>query len=152
MKIASIRIFVLPFLIFLICGQALAADGIRWRGSGGWGAGLPYGRNYDPAAEQSLQGTVMRLDRSAPVRGMADGLHLILKTRDGQVSVHLGPVWFLERQDFSLEEGSSVEVVGSRVIFDGASVLIARQVKKADKVLVLRDGEGFPRWSGWRRR
>jgi hypothetical protein len=45
-----------------------------------------------------------------------------------------------------------VEVKGSRVTFEGKPAIIAAEVKKGDEVLKLRDENGFPMWSGWRRR
>jgi hypothetical protein len=83
---------------------------------------------------------------------MSDGLHLVLKTKEETIPVHLGPMWYLERQEFSVEPGNRIEVVGSRILFEGSPALIAAQVKKADKVLYLREESGFPLWSGWRRR
>lgn len=136
----------------LLCGGASAAEPMAWRGSGGWGAGLPYSRMYDVAAVQTVRGEVVRLEKLIPLEGMADGLHLLLRNREETVSVHLGPVWFLERQEFSLEPGERLEVVGSRVVFEGRPALLAAEVKKADKVLRLREESGLPLWSGWRRR
>jgi len=136
----------------LLCSGAMAQGGMKLRGSGGWGAGLPYNRLYDPATVQTLRGEVLKVDKLTPSEGMSDGLHLMLKTREETIPVHLGPMWYLERQEFSVEPGDRIEVVGSRVMFEGSSALIAAQVKKADKVLYLREESGFPLWSGWRRR
>ena len=142
---------VLVFAGILFCPGAMA-EGLNLRGSGGWGAGLPYNRLYDPAAVQTLRGEVLKVDKLIPGEGMSDGLHLVLKTKEETIPVHLGPMWYLERQEFSVEPGNRIEVVGSRVIFEGSFALIAAQVKKSDKVLYLREESGFPLWSGWRRR
>jgi hypothetical protein len=133
-------------------GGAMAQGGYEVRGSGGWGAGLPYGRLFDPATVQKLQGEVLWVKRLTPEEGMADGLHLLLKTREEVISVHLGPLWYLERQDFSLAAGDSIEVAGSRVAFEGQPAILAAELKKPDKVLLLREASGFPRWSAWQRR
>lgn len=138
--------------VLLVAGGAKAQDGIEARGSGGWGAGLPYGRLYDPVKLRNLQGEVLWVKKLVPADGMADGLHLLLKTREVTLPVHLGPLWYLERQDFSLATGDSVEVAGSYITFEGMPALIATEVKKSDKVLLLRDANGFPRWSAWQRR
>jgi hypothetical protein len=44
-----------------------------------------------------------------------------------------------------------VEVRGSRVTMGGKPVIIAAEVRKGDAVLTLRDDQGVPMWSGWRR-
>jgi hypothetical protein len=144
---------VIVFGLAVIMGGAVRAEsGINWRGSGGWGAGLPYGRLYQTATVQTLAGEVLRVEKVVPEKGMADGLQLLLKTRDETIPVHLGPLWYLERQDFAIDAGEQVTVLGSRITFEGRPALLAAEVRKADKTLKLRDEAGFPLWSGWRRR
>jgi hypothetical protein len=78
---------------------------------------------------------------------------IIVDSKDrGQVHVHLGPVWYLERQEFDLEPGQEVTVQGIRLEEKGASRLIAAQVTVGDSVLLLRDAEGRPMWEAWRKR
>lgn len=144
--------FVTGFLAAgLLLGATTAPAEMKWRGSGGWGAGFPYGKHYNPGTEQRLSGEVLQVDKLTPSEGMSDGLALILRTREESIPVHLGPIWYLERQDFSIVQGSRLEVIGSRVTFDGTAALIAAKVKKSDKVLYLRENSGFPLWTGWRR-
>jgi hypothetical protein len=50
-----------------------------------------------------------------------------------------------------IEPKDKVEVTGSRITFDGKPAIIAAEVKKGDEALKLRDDNGFPVWSGWRR-
>jgi hypothetical protein len=76
----------------------------------------------------------------------------MLKTEDETISVHLGPGWYIENQDVKIQPKDKLEVKGSRVTFEGKPVIIAAEVKKGDEVLKLRDKNGFPLWSGWRRR
>ena len=67
------------------------------------------------------------------------------------MAVHLGPEWYIERLDGKLAKGDAVEVKGSRVTFAGNPAIIAAEVKKGDAILKLRDDNGIPAWSGWRR-
>ncbi len=64
----------------------------------------------------------------------------------------MGPGWFIENQDIKIEPKDKVEVKGSRITFEGTPAIIAAEVKKGDDILILRDENGFPAWSGWRRR
>jgi hypothetical protein len=48
--------------------------------------------------------------------------------------------------------GDKVEITGSRITFQRDAAIIAAEVKKGDEILQLRDGNGFPVWSGWRSR
>jgi hypothetical protein len=131
--------------------QTATGRGMKWQGSGGWGAGAPYARTYDDKTVEALSGTVVKIEHVTPMRGMSAGVHLILKTNAGEISVHLGPAWYIERQDVKLEPGDAVQVKGSRVTFQGTPAIIAAEVKKGDEVLPLRNDSGVPVWSGWRR-
>jgi hypothetical protein len=142
---------VLATLLLTLSPVALA-QGMKWRGSGGWGPGGAYGRMYDPKTVDTVTGEVVKVDRITPMRGMSGGVHLVLKTDKGDVSVHLGPQWYLENQDVKIEPKDTVEVTGSRVTVQGQPALIAAEVKKGDQVLKLRDAAGIPVWAGWRKR
>lgn len=127
-------------------------SGMMWRGSGGWGPGSQYNRTYDPKTVETISGEVTRVDRITPAKGMSGGVHMLVKTDKETISVHLGPSWYLENQDVKIEAKDKVEVKGSKITFAGKPAVIAMEVKKGDEVLKLRDDNGFPVWSGWRRR
>jgi hypothetical protein len=85
--------------------------------------------------------------------GMYPGMTLSLDSKErGRVKVHLGPVWYLERQGVSFQPGDEVRVKG--VCFDsgGETKLVAAEVIKGDHVLLLRDASGQPLWEAWRKR
>lgn len=96
--------------------------------------------------------TVLAVERFTPEKGMSAGLHLQVKTDGGTISVHLGPEWYMERQDVAIGAKDRIEVRGSRVTFEGKPAIIAAEVRKGDQTLTLRDASGFLVWSGWRRR
>jgi hypothetical protein len=79
-------------------------------------------------------------------------VHAIVRTDKGTTSIHLGPGWYIDNQELQLAPGDKIEVKGSRVTFEGKPALIAAEVRRGADVLVLRDAQGFPAWSGWRRR
>jgi len=138
-------------LLLLPLGPGTFAQGMKWRGSGGWGPGDAYSRLYDPKTVETVTGEVVKVDRIVPMRGMSGGVHLVVKTDKGDVSVHLGPQWYLENQDVKIEPKDRVEIKGSRITVQGKPALIAAEVKKGDEVLRLRDDAGVPMWAGWRR-
>jgi hypothetical protein len=130
----------------------LAQPTMKWRGSGGWGMGAPYGRMYDTNTVETIRGVVEKIEMITPMRGMSHGVHLLLKTKKETVDVHLGPSWYIENQDVKIMSGDRVEVTGSRVTFRDKPAIIAAEVKKGDEMLRLRDSNGVPVWAGWRRR
>jgi hypothetical protein len=138
-------------IVAVVLAPVAFAQGMKWRGSGGWGPGEPYGRMYDTKTVETITGEVMKVDRITPMHGMSAGVHLVVKTDKGDVSVHLGPQWYLENQDVKIEPKDKVEIKGSRVTVQGKPAIIAAELKKADQVLKLRDEAGVPVWAGWRR-
>ncbi|MBN1932692.1 MAG: DNA-binding protein [Desulfobacterales bacterium] len=149
------KIVKLILLVFVISQffifNSFAYKGMKWQGSGGWGPEFGYHKMYDPKTVETITGEVISLDKITPIKGMHHGLHLMLKTDNETISVHLGPVWFIENQDIKIEPGDKIEVTGSRITFQGEPAIIAATVKKGDLILELRDENGFPSWSRCRR-
>lgn len=105
------------------------------------------GRSYNPATETTLTGTVENVqETSARGRGRG-GLHLTLRTDSGTSDVRLGPAAYVRSKDFQLTKGDSITVTGSKITLDQQEVIVAREVKKGDKALTLRDAQGRPLWS-----
>lgn len=148
----SLVLAALAMLVFAASSYAQPRQGGMWRGSGGWGPGSQYNRMYDPKTVETISGEVTTVDRITPMKGMSGGIHMNVKTDKETISVQLGPSWYLENQDVKLEAKDKVEVKGARATFAGKPSIIAAEVKKGDEVLKLRDDNGFPVWSGWRRR
>lgn len=145
-----IGLLVVAFVV-LVASVALAQPWKGWRGSGGWGMGNPYQRNYNPATVETISGVVESVNQVTPVKGMSPGIELIVKTDKETIPVHLGPAYYIERLDVKIEKGDKVEVKGSRATFSGKPAIIAGEIRKGDSVLKLRDDAGIPIWSGWRR-
>ena len=115
------------------------------------GMGQGSGRMYNPATETTVKGTVEEVKQIPSARGASSGTHLILKTDKETLKVHLGPTAFLEKEKFTFAKGDQIEITGSKVKIGGADALLAREVKKGDKTLTLRNAQGVPAWSGGRR-
>jgi hypothetical protein len=91
---------------------------------------------------------VVKVNKIPHRRGPGYGVHLVLKTDKGEIPVHLGPSFYLDKQDVKIEEKDKVEVKGSRVTFKGGKqALLAAEVKKDGALLKLRDEDGVPAWS-----
>ena len=152
MKKISKCVVLISILSLFFAPESFAQREMKWRGSGGWGMGSNYNRMYDPKTDETITGKVVGVDRMTPMKGMSYGVHLMLKTDKETISVHLGPGWYIENQDIKIEPKDNIEVKGSRITFEGKPAIIAAEVKKGDEVLKIRDQNGLPFWSGWRRR
>jgi len=143
---------VISILSFLFASESFAQRGMKWQGSGNWGPGTQYGRLYNPQNMETISGDVASVDTIIPIKGMSSGVHLMVKTDKETISVHLGPAWYIQRQDMKIVPGEKIEITGSRITFQEKPAIIAAEVKKGTEILKLRDENGFPVWSGWRRR
>ena len=108
-------------------------------------------RMYNPATETTVKGAVEEV-KTITGRRAWNGTHLTLKTGDKSIDVHLGPAAFLKEKRFSFAKGDQIEVTGAKTEFGGSEAIIAREVKKGEKTLVLRNEQGIPQWSRGRRR
>ena len=117
-------------------------------GSGGDAPRLHYGTMWDAGTVETLKGQVVAVEKYVPGRGGTSyGLRLTMKTDSETVSVILGPVWYVEAQQFKFEPKDTLEVKGSRMSVQGQPTMIAAEVKKGDKALKLRNEAGNPLWS-----
>lgn len=107
---------------------------------------------YDTATETTYKGTVEEVRQHSRAGMAGTGTHLIVKSDDQMLDVHLGPTDFLAAQQMSFAKGDQIEVTGSKVKFGDAEAIIAREIKKGDKTLTLRDAKGVPKWSRGRGR
>ena len=119
--------------------------------SGGWGAETPYGRLYDPTRAHTVHGTVLRVGTGPPMPGMASGIQLQVQTDETTMQIHVGPEWYLERQEIELHEHEVVHVTGALAEVNGQAVLLARAVTVNGHTLLLREAQGQPVWSALRR-
>ncbi len=123
-----------------------------WGTSGGWGPDGHYTRLYDKATVETITGRVASVDEVTPVSTATRGVRLMVVTPKEEISVMLGPSWFVANQDVRIDPGETVEVTGSRVVIEGRPMIIARQVVKGDLVFRLRAQDGRPLWSAWSKR
>lgn len=126
-------------LLLVVLGMVLAAVA-QGPGSRGMGFGP-----YNTASETTVTGTVQAVQQHPGKRG-GMGIHLLLKTKDSILDVHVGPSWYLDKQGVTFAEGDVVEVTGSMLKTNDG--ILAKEIKKGDKTLSLRNAAGRPLWAG----
>jgi hypothetical protein len=94
---------------------------------------------------QTVSGKIVRIDRMMFGRG---GIHVHVESDGVTTEVHLGPLWYFDDRNFSLEMGDRVEIRGFPIssFSDKIPALVAIEIRKGDDVLTLRDETGFPLW------
>jgi hypothetical protein len=110
------------------------------------GGGMKGYMNYDRDTVETIEGTVVNV-----ATFMRGGIHVTLKTAKGDVDAHLGPDFFV-KEKIKIAKGDVVEIVGSRIEFNGSKAIIAKSIKKGDVVVQLRKDDGTPLWAGEGRR
>src|SRR5688572_1564684 len=105
--------------------------------------GMP---RYDPATELTLPGTITKVETHVGRMGW-NGTHVVFRFDAETLTVHVGPSNYLAQQGFSFAVGEQIQVTGSRIKLEGEDVLIAREIKKGNKILTLRNSQGIPAWS-----
>lgn len=106
----------------------------------------PAAPTYDAAREVTIRGTVDDVKESLLASWRTAAQRIVVATADGPVTVELAPSSFLKARDFACARGERVELVGSRVVDGGGTVILARELRKNGAVLLLRDEAGRPAW------
>jgi hypothetical protein len=102
--------------------------------------------HYDVATVIDVDATVMDL-REVTRDNPLSGLHLTVKIESGTMDVFLGPVDFLKGFEITFAKGDKIEIIGSKIKFGGAHIVLARQVRRDETTLYLRDAKGKPHWA-----
>jgi hypothetical protein len=113
------------------------------QGRRGQGKGMP---QYDKSTEVNLRGTVEKVESQTGKWGWT-GTHLVVRFEAETLTVHVGPSRYLVQEEFDFAVGDEIELTGSRVRVEEREILIAREIRKGDKVLRLRNEQGIPVWS-----
>ena len=112
---------------------------------------------YDPATVVTVSGSVQTVEQHLCSLGWGNassqaqpeswlGTHVMLMTNYGILDAHLGPSSFLKDHDFNLEKGDEIEVTGSKFAGKLPVIMIAKELKKGQRFLELRDRDGQPMW------
>ncbi len=102
---------------------------------------------YDKATEVKLKGTVTDVrDYDCPISGTM-GAHLTLKLQDGStIELHLAATKYVKSYEMVFSKGDEIEVTGSKVKFNGADTILAREITRGQDSFVFRDEKGKPVW------
>lgn len=141
------QLMMVVFAVLPVLSSAFAAaPALRPQGKPGAG----YMALFNPSSMATVDGTVVRLHQVPSPRVWLTSVHALLRTKHGEVSVNLGPSWFLDNQELHLAVDDRISVTGSRVKVNGVESLIAVEVRRNEEVLQLRATDGTPVWVAWR--
>ncbi len=101
---------------------------------------------FSPVTWETVSGEVIDVYRATSRQGYKSGLHLLVKANEETIDVHLGPISYIEGQNFNFEPGDALEIKGDRFTDSPMPTMTAIEVKKGNDILTLRDNDGFPMW------
>jgi hypothetical protein len=137
MKISSL-LYGMVFAVAVILVLLLVMGVNFHRPVSGQGAAL-----YNAANEATAVGLVQEVQEfDCPVSEGELGSHLMLKTADGVLQVHLAQVRILRGQKLSFAPGEQIAVVGSKIRLNGKNGVIAREITRGNETFIFRDGSG----------
>lgn len=97
------------------------------------------------SASEVYEGTIKTI-RQEPCPGGRLFIMVVLDTRDGEKTVLVGPVTFINESKVKLKEGDKITVKGYRDGTYGEEVITAQEINKDGAVLKLRDEQRKALW------
>jgi len=94
---------------------------------------------FNPDTVVTLPGTIASIE---VIENDPPLLRMNLITSEGTIEVYLGPVSYLNHDQFPFRPDDRVEVTGSIVDAGGKRVMIASQLRKGHSYMRLRDAKG----------
>jgi hypothetical protein len=107
---------------------------------------------YDTTSPVDLM-VVVEGDREVPKGTPLAGMHLVVRPESSKegtdtVEVYLGPADFIKDFQITFAKGDRLQVSGSKVKYAGASMILAKDVRRDTTTMYLREPNGAPLWKG----
>jgi|ERR1035438_4839538 hypothetical protein len=105
---------------------------------------------YDPATTIDMMVVVTDLKEVAAGNPLS-GYHLIVRPESARagsetMDVYLAPADYLKDFDCHFAKGDRFQVKGSKIKYNGNTLVLAREVRLNSTTLYLRDERGVPYW------
>jgi DNA/RNA endonuclease YhcR with UshA esterase domain len=102
---------------------------------------------YDKTTEVKVSGVVTDVkDYDCPISGTL-GAHVSIQPEQGPaIEVHVAATKYVKNYEMVFAKGDKVEVLGSKVQFNGTDAIIAREITRGQDTFTFRDGNGKPLW------
>ena len=85
-------------------------------------------------------------DYDCPISGTL-GAHVSIQPEQGPaIEVHVAATKYVKNYEMVFAKGDKVQVLGSKVQFNGTDAIIAREITRGQDTFTFRDGNGKPLW------
>lgn len=141
------NIFIILFITLIATS---CASNVRWQGQEGWGSDSKYLDLYNDENIETYLVEILEVSLLKVPGSNEKAVVIKVKTYDKALTVHLGPKWYIEKQELMLKKGDMINVKGSIFGYNSEESIMASEVSKGLKKLKLRDDEGSPLWDAIR--
>jgi len=103
---------------------------------------------YNPQTEVCVKGKIKEICIVSPYSLLVEAN---IALENGEiVRLRLAPSWYLRER---IKVGDEIEVRGSQIRLDGEKMIMVREMQnlRTREIITLRDMQGFPLWSGYRK-
>lgn len=104
-----------------------------------------YTAQFNPQNIQTLSGEVVDTIR-VQYPDLDCYLIALVRSNNEQMAVNLGPVWFIDENNMTVDEGDDIQITGSRIRNNGRYVFIVSELTKNGDTLKIRDQSGTSLW------
>lgn len=142
----TLKKIMIVFVAVLVVSSVAFAQG---RGQGrGWGQGARgVCVNYQSAKPVLVEGKIVKVETMENTRGRFDkGVHLVVKTKSGDTTVHMGPEAWMTKNGLTFKKGNAVKLKTYKGTLNNATAFVASEVTLGGKNVALRDKDGRPMW------
>ena len=129
---------------------AIPALSIAFAAAGNKPSDAPAEPRYDTATVVDVSMVVVETREVAKGNPFA-GTHLMVRPESSRQDseaqdVYLAPSEFIKQFNLTFHAGDRIEVIGSKVKMGTTQMILARELRRSDTTLIIRDQKGDPVW------
>ncbi|MCH9626563.1 MAG: hypothetical protein S4CHLAM2_01850 [Chlamydiales bacterium] len=106
---------------------------------------FPY---FNPSSVRTFHGEVLSVQTFGYITRPSQHKQVLLRTQNGEITVDVGPDWYLDAQGVVLTPGEKITVEGSLIKVNGTRFVIASSLTTDEMTYKLREKNGHPVWRG----
>ena len=135
------KIVIVLISVMVVSSVAFAQGRGQGRGQGAQGFCLS---SQDAVV---VEGKIVKIETVENTKGRFDnGLHLVVKTKKGNQTIHMGPKAWLVEKGLTFKKGAVVKMKTVKGTINNAPVVVASEVTQSGVVVTVRDKSGRPMW------
>ncbi len=137
---------ILKSSVYILFAATISFNLFSQTKSDGWEEGSKYDKFFKPVKIDTVIGSIIEVRDISPMKGMAEGVILQVKSGKDTVIVHVCPKWMADMLNINLKPKDDVEIEGCKATCNNEVVFMATKLTANGIILQLRDEKGTPIW------